>query len=132
LINEDKMREPISNANQEALTPAVIFWSGLGTVVQVGLVVVGHYSNAVYSMWPTLLLLISTSFAAAYVIQVRRSAGDSAWHGGMVGGICAFLGVALATILADAPAMDLFTVTLTAIVTAALVGWVTFVVVCTV
>ena len=89
----------------------------------------GHYSNTVYSMWPTLLVLISTLFAAAYVSQVQRSAGDSAWHGGIVGGICAFLGVALATILADAPVMHLLTVTLTAVATAALVGWVTFMVV---
>ena len=117
-----------STAHEAALTPNVLLWAGSGTVVQIGLVVTGHYSDAVYAVWPMPMLLTSVFAAAAYVIQVRRSPGDSAWHGGMVGGICAFLGTALAAVLADAPARDLATVTLAAIALGAAAGWLTFLV----
>ncbi len=116
----------VSNANEEALTPAVLLWSGVGSATGVGLVVIGHYSDAVYGVWPLPLVVTSAIAATAYVTQVRRSAGDSTWHGGMVGGICAFLGTALAAVMADVPAMDLATVTLSAIGAGAGVGWLTY------
>ena len=118
-----------SAADEEALTPAVLLWAGSGTVVQIVLVVTGHYSDPVYAVWPVPTLVTAVLTAAAYVIHVRRSPGDSVWHGGMVGGICAFLGTSLAAILADVPALDLATVTTAAFVFGAAGGWLTFLVV---
>lgn len=127
-MTDEGMGGPSSTANEQALTPAVLLWVGLGTVLQIGLVVAGHYSDPVFAVWPMPLLLTSVFAAAAYVIQACRSPADSAWHGGMVGGICAFLGTALAAVLADVPARDLATVTLAAIASGAAGGWLTFVV----
>lgn len=120
------MRAGASNANREALTPAVLRWSALGSAVAVGSVVVGHYNDAVYGLWPLPLVCAAAVAASAYVVQVRRSAGDSVWHGGMVGGICGFGATALAAVMADAPAADLATVTLSAIGVGAVVGWLTY------
>ncbi len=110
----------------QALTPPVLFWGGLGTVLQIGLVVAGHYSDAVYFAWPVPSLVTAVLAGTAYVAHVRRSSRDSAWHGGMVGGICTFLGTALAAIMADVPALDLATVTLSGIAVAAVAGTLTF------
>jgi hypothetical protein len=55
----------------------------------------------VFDTWPWPELLVAAFFGSGYVFQIRRSYVDSAWHGGMVGGICSFLGVALAVSLAD-------------------------------
>jgi len=123
------MSRSVSMENEEALTPAVLRWAALGTVLQIGWVVAGHYSDAVYALWPVPLLATSIVSSAAYVMQVRRSPGDSAWHGGMVGAICAFLGTALAAVLADVPALDLAKVTLGGMALGAATGWLTFAVV---
>ncbi len=122
------MSGPSSEANAEALTPAVLLWAGLGTILQIGLVVAGHYSDGVYSAWPVPSLSTSVLAGVAYVIHIRRSYGDSAWHGGMVGGICTFLGTALAAVLADVSALQLATVALGGIVVGAVAGVLTFVV----
>jgi len=118
--------DPSPSAIREPLTPAVLRWAGVGSVFQVGVVVAGHFNDAIYGVWPAPLLSISLLAASAYVIQVRRSSGDSAWHGGMVSGICAFLGVALAAVLADAPTRDLAALTIASIASGALTGWLTF------
>ena len=120
------MRAGAPNADREPLTPAVLRWSALGSAVGVGLVVIGHYNDAVYGVWPLPLVFASAVAASAYVIQVRRSAGDSVWHGGMVGGICGFGATALAAVMADVPAADLATVTLSATGAGAVVGWLTY------
>jgi len=112
--------------NEEALTPAVLLWAGLGTVIQIALVVAGHYGDAIYAIWPVPSLVTAVVAAVAYVIHVRRSFVDSAWHGAMVGGICTFVGTALAAVLADVPALQLATVTLAAITAGAVIGWLTF------
>jgi hypothetical protein len=112
--------------NEDALTPAVLLWAGLGTVIQIGLVVAGHYSDAVYALWPVPSLATSVVTSIAYAIHIRRSFVDSAWHGAMVGGLCTFVGTALAAVLADTPALQIATVTLAAIAAGAVVGWLTF------
>jgi hypothetical protein len=116
----------LSAANQDALTPAVLLWASLGTVPQLGLVIAGHYNDAVYSTWPVAGLVVGVIVAAGYTIQTRRSFVDAAWHGAMVAAISTFLGTALAAVLADVPALDLATVTLSGIAAGALTGVVTF------
>jgi hypothetical protein len=115
-----------STANKEALTPAVLMWASLGTVPQLGLVIAGHYSDAIYSTWPEAGLVVGIIVAAGYTIQIRRSFVDSAWHGAMVAAISTFLGTALAAVLADVSALDLATVTLSGIAVGALTGVLTF------
>jgi len=109
------LRRSRDEADEDALTPAVVRWAALGTIAQVALVTAGHYVDVVFDTWPWPELLVAALVGSGYVVQVRRSYVDSAWHGGMVGGICSFLGVALAVSLADVPPIDLATVTLAAI-----------------
>lgn len=108
------MRRSRDEADEDALTPAVVRWAALGTVAQVALVTAGHYVDVVFDAWPWPGLVVAGVVGCGYVVQIRRSTVDSIWHGGMVGGICSFLGVALAVSLADVPPRDLATVTLTA------------------
>ena len=120
------MRRSRDEADEDALTPAVVRWAALGTVAQVALVTAGHYVDMVFDTWPWPELLVAALVASGYVVQVRRSYVDSAWHGGMVGGICSFLGVALAVSLADVPPIDLATVTLAATGVGAVCGLAVF------
>ena len=116
------MRRSRDEADEHALTPAVLRWAGLGTVAQVALVTAGHYLDVVFDAWPWPELLVAGFVGSGYVVQIRRSYVDSAWHGGMVGGICAFLGVALAVSIADVAPKDLATVTLAAVGAGAVCG----------
>lgn len=112
--------------DEDALTPAVLGWASVGTVAQISLVTAGHYLDVVFDAWPWPELLVAGLAGSAYVVHIRRSYVDSVWHGGMVGGICSFLGVALAVSLADFPVKDLATVTLAAIGTGAVCGLAVF------
>ena len=116
------MSRALSMANQEALTPAVVRWASLGTVPLLGIVIAGHYSDVIYSAWPAPGLVIAMITGAGYTVEIRRSFGDSAWHGGMVAAICTFLGTSLAAVLADVPALDLATVTLSGAAVGAAAG----------
>jgi hypothetical protein len=89
-------------------------------------VTAGHYVDLVFEAWPWPELLVAALVGSGYVVQVRRSYVDSAWHGGMVGGICSFLGVALAVSLADVPPTDLATVTVAAVGAGAVCGLAAF------
>ena len=120
------MRTSREEADEQALTPAVLGWASVGTVAQIILVTAGHYLDVVFDAWPWPELLVAGLAGSAYVIHIHRSYVDSAWHGGMVGGICSFLGVALAVSLADFPPKELATVTLAAIGTGAVCGLVVF------
>ena len=104
----------------------MFLWASLGTVPQLGLVIAGHYSDAVYATWPVSGLVVGIIVAAGYTIQIRRSFVDSAWHGAMVAAISTFLGTALAAVLADVPALDLATVTLSGVAAGGLTGLLTF------
>jgi hypothetical protein len=120
------LRRSRDEADEDALTPAVVRWAALGTIAQVALVTAGHYVDMVFDTWPWPELLVAAFFGSGYVFQIRRSYVDSAWHGGMVGGICSFLGVALAVSLADVAPNDLATLTLAAIGAGAVCGLVVF------
>ncbi|MDX1747150.1 MAG: hypothetical protein R3324_14530, partial [Halobacteriales archaeon] len=57
-----------------------------------------------------------------YARAARKSMGDAIWHGGMVGGIAAFLGTAVAVSLADRPGTALLWGTLAGIGVGAAAG----------
>lgn len=116
------------SADEAALTPAVVKWAGIGSAVHLGLVVLGHFFDPVYDAWPWPSLVVAAITGASYAAGVRRSIVDSLWHGGMVGGICAFLGVALAASIADVAPRALATLTPAAILIGAGAGWLVFVV----
>ena len=120
------MKRLRDEADEDALTPAVLRWAALGTVAQVALVTSGHYADVVFDAWPWPELLVAGLAGSGYVVHIRRSYVDSAWHGGMVAGICSFLGVALAVSLADVAPKDLATVTLAAIAAGVVCGLAVF------
>jgi hypothetical protein len=96
------------------LTPIILKWAAPAAALRVVLTAGAHYSE-VLVRWELLLgLAISGVFGAIYARAVRRSVGDALWHGGMVGGIAAFLGTAVAITLADQAMIDLLWSTLAA------------------
>jgi hypothetical protein len=73
-----------------------------------------HYSEVAMAWELGIGLTISALFGALYANAVRRSLGDALWHGGMVAGIAAFLGTAVAVTLADRAVADLLWASLAA------------------
>ncbi len=99
-------------ANAKALTPIIVKWAVPATLGRVALTTGSHYVDAILR-WETVIgLMICAVFGAIYARSVRRSLGDALWHGGMVGGIAAFLGTAVAVTLADQAMVDLLRGTL--------------------
>ncbi|MBS0298107.1 MAG: hypothetical protein JSR45_17550 [Proteobacteria bacterium] len=96
--------------------------TGAGTLLQVLMVVVGHWVEPVRGMYLWGGLAIS---AAAGVLYAWRVHPGWAWAllGGVIsGGVCAFLGILVSFLLGDVPAMILVVGTLSSAVTGVIGG----------
>lgn len=103
--------------NMKALQSAII----IGTVLQVAMVVIGHFSPMVAAYFATGGVGIS---AAAGVLYGRSAAGfgGAALGGGIAGGVCALIGIVISFALGDVEAMILAIGTFSSAVTGALGG----------
>jgi hypothetical protein len=87
--------------NTRALFAAV----GFGLIAQIAMVIAGHYipsiKNNVFAIGG---MLISLAAGLAYARDAMRGWGDSLIGGLIVGGTCAFVGIAVSVLLQDTPA----------------------------
>lgn len=86
--------------NRSALIRAVL----VGTVLQVAMVLAGHFVPAIAAQFAIIGMLISLLAGVVYVRAARGGWGDSVIGGLIAGGVCAFLGILVSYVLKDVTA----------------------------
>src|ERR1700761_2400264 len=86
--------------NRQTLIKATV----IGLVLQLIMVVSGHYVLAVKDGFAIGGMLISLVAGVIYVRTTRGSWGDSVVGGALAGGICALIGIAVSCALGDVDA----------------------------
>jgi hypothetical protein len=105
-------------SNQKLMTAAAI-----GTLFQVGMVVIGHYNPGVAQLFAPGGMTISAIAGALYAIWAKPATlGASATGGAIAGGASALLGILLSYLLGDVPAAVLGFGTASSAITGALGG----------
>ncbi|HKY60941.1 MAG TPA: hypothetical protein VJP59_08015 [Gemmatimonadota bacterium] len=104
--------------SSKALIPSLL----LGTLLQVGMVVVGHNTVAVASLFAPLGMAISLIAGFLYGRWARSTRGSAVLGGAIVGGLSAVIGIAVSHFLGDVQAWVLFLGTLSATFTGAIGG----------
>lgn len=90
---------------QKNAVSAYLAMAALGTVVQVAMVVAGHYNAFIReNVFAIGGMSISLVFGALWAAKAARSKGGGFVGGAIVGGLCAFLGIALSVAMGDVPA----------------------------
>lgn len=84
---------------------ALVKWTVIGTVLQVLMVVAGHYVEFIrQNVFAIGGMGISLVVGVLYVRAAACSVGGAALGGGVVGGACALLGIFVSVLLGDVPA----------------------------
>lgn len=104
--------------SSKALIPALL----LGTLLQVGMVVIGHNTVAVASLFAPLGMVISLIAGFLYGRWARTTRGSAVLGGAIVGGLAALIGIAVSYWLGDVGQSVLFLGTLSAAFTGAIGG----------
>lgn len=97
----------------------------VGTVLQVAMVVAGHYSKPVASLFAVGGMGISLAAGLLYAMWARGDGTAARVVGGLAAGaICAFIGILVSHLLGDVPWSLLVLGTISSAVTGALGGWI--------
>ncbi|MGH2393115.1 MAG: hypothetical protein ACRDGH_06405 [Candidatus Limnocylindria bacterium] len=94
----------------------------LGILLQVAMVVIGHYTVAVASLFAPLGMAISLIAGFLYARWARAPRRDSVIGGAIVGGVCALIGIVVSYMLGDITAWIIFLGTLSSAFTGAVGG----------
>ena len=98
--------------NRKALINATV----VGTVLQLIMVLAGHWVPAVASLFAVVGILISLVAGLLYARAAKSAWSDSLLGGVIAGGVCALLGIAVSVLLKDVPPMILVIGTLSSAV----------------
>ena len=98
--------------NRKALINATV----IGTVLQLIMVLVGHFVPAVAALFAPVGILLSLIAGLLYARAVKGSWSDSTLGGVIAGGVCALLGIIVSYLLGDVPPMILVIGTLSSAV----------------
>jgi hypothetical protein len=80
----------------------MIKWTIIATVVQLVMVVAGHFNAFIKEkVFAIGGMSISLVFGALWAVSCARGKGHAAWGGGVVGGVCALIGIAVSCALGD-------------------------------
>lgn len=106
--------------NTRALLIALV----LGTILQLGMVLLGHSQPAVKSLFAIGGMGFSLVAGTAYGLAARGSPTASrVLYGAVAGAVCAFIGIFVSYRLGDVPATLLVLGTVSSFVTGGLGGW---------
>ncbi len=108
----------MASSSRNALIMALL----LGTLLQVAMVVIGHYTVAVASLFAPLGMAISLIAGFLYARWARGARRDSVIGGAIVGGVCALIGIVVSYRLGDVTAWIIFLGTLSSAFTGAIGG----------
>ncbi len=104
---------------------ALVAASAIGTVLQVGMVLLGHDNPAIKSYFAVGGMGLSLIAGILYaVLSTEVVIRDNVIGGLVAGAVCAFVGILLSAILGDVPASLLILGTLSSAVTGAVGGWI--------
>ncbi|MBV9992981.1 MAG: hypothetical protein JOZ72_17015 [Alphaproteobacteria bacterium] len=98
----------------------------VGTVLQIGWVLIGHFFPAVRGMANLFLfgvMMISALAGYLYAVDYASGFGRGILGGAIAGGVCALIGVAGAVLIGDAPFATLALWTAISVVTGAAGGF---------
>ena len=102
---------------------AVAIAATVGTILQIGMVVLGHTNSSVKAMFAVGGMGLSLLAGLIYALNARGSSmGSLATGGAVAGGICAFIGILVSCFLGDVPASLLLLGTVSSVVTGAIGG----------
>ena len=105
---------------------ALVIATIVGIVLQVAMVVGGHYSPSITKLFALGGMGFSLVAGVVYAMLARgRGAGAGAAGGALAGGICALIGIAVSYLLGDVPASLLALGTASSVVTGAIGGGLT-------
>ena len=86
---------------------ALIIATDIGLVLQLIMVITGHYQPAIAALFAIGGMLISLVAGVIYGRMARNGWKDSLVGGALAGGICALVGIAVSCALGDVAAMIL-------------------------
>ncbi len=98
--------------NRKALINATV----IGTVLQLAMVIVGHFVPAVAALFAPIGILLSLIAGLLYARAVKGSWSDSTLGGAIAGGVCALIGIAVSCLLGDVVPIILVIGTLSSVV----------------
>jgi len=102
---------------------ALIVATGIGLVLQLAMVVGGHYSLTVTGLFAVGGMGFSLVAGLLYVwFAVAGTWSSDLLGGAIAGGLCALLGIAVSAVLGDVPASLLLLGTISSVVTGAIGG----------
>ncbi len=105
-------------------TRALLLASLLGTVLQVAMVVAGHYNKSVASLFAIGGMGLSLIAGLLYALWARGNSTSAIVLGGLAAGaICGFIGILVSHLLGDVPRSLLVLGTISSAITGALGGW---------
>ena len=97
-------------------------WIAIGTVLQLAMVLAGHWVAPVAALFGPLGVTISLLVGLLWAREHAHGYGQGAGGGALVGGSCAFLGIVVSWMLGDVTAVILAFGTASSAVTGALGG----------
>jgi hypothetical protein len=102
---------------------AIVLATAVGSVLQLGMVVLGHFNSSVAGLFAVGGMAISLLAGVSYAAFARSgSFGSSAAGGAIAGAACALIGILASYVMGDVPASLLLLGSLSSAVTGALGG----------
>ncbi|MDB5707924.1 MAG: hypothetical protein JWN66_5040 [Sphingomonas bacterium] len=80
---------------------ALLIATAIGLALQLIMVVAGHFNGAIAGMFAIVGMLISLVAGVIYARRAQDSLGDAVLGGGLAGGLCALIGIAVSVALGD-------------------------------
>ncbi len=105
-----------------ATNPALVKSTVVGTILQLAMVIAGHYSPAIANQFPAAGMTISGIAGLLFALWTRQKATSAAAGGVVAGGVSAFLGILVSYLLGDVPASVLGIGTAGSVITGAIGG----------
>src|SRR5262249_30248991 len=114
-----RLPQPNTIMNSTALVVA----TGIGTVLQLAMVIAGHSNKSIAALFGILGVSISLIVGVVYAVRAKQGSTMQLALGGLVaGGLCALIGIIVSYMLGDVPALILLVGTTSSAVTGAIGG----------
>lgn len=109
---------------QTSATRPLLWATLVGTILQLAMVLTGHFVPAVAGLFAPIGMAISTIAGYLYARRASRPRGASIGGGAVAGGACALIGIVVSWLLGDVGPVVLLLGTVSSALTGALGGWV--------